>query len=105
MATVELAQRRYRRARRRCDGAGRDTTCRDDRGDDRDDAQSAQHSGTDDTADVKRNPVAWSGANVIITGASRGIGRAVAVAAAKRGARVGLIARSRGELDAVLSQC
>ena len=38
---------------------------------------------------------------VIVTGASRGIGAAVAIAAAAKGARVGLIARSAGDLDAV----
>ena len=41
---------------------------------------------------------------VIITGASRGIGAAVAEAVAAKGARVGLIARSRGDLDAVLAR-
>lgn len=39
---------------------------------------------------------------VVVTGASRGIGRAVATAAAARGARVGLIARSQSELDETL---
>lgn len=38
----------------------------------------------------------------MITGASRGIGRAVAVAAAARGARVGLLARSEADLKSVL---
>jgi short-subunit dehydrogenase len=38
---------------------------------------------------------------VLVTGASRGIGRAVAVAAASRGARVGLVARSVDDLGAV----
>jgi short-subunit dehydrogenase len=38
---------------------------------------------------------------VLVTGASRGIGRAVAVAIAARGARVGLVARSVDDLDAV----
>jgi short-subunit dehydrogenase len=45
----------------------------------------------------------WDGAVVVVTGASRGIGRAVAEHAARLGARVGLMARSRGELDTVLS--
>jgi 3-oxoacyl-[acyl-carrier protein] reductase len=45
--------------------------------------------------------VLWQGATVLVTGASRGIGRAVAVAAASRGARVGLVARSAGDLGAV----
>jgi squalene synthase HpnC len=40
---------------------------------------------------------------VVITGASRGLGRAVAVAAAGRGARVALLARSTTDLDAVAS--
>ena len=39
---------------------------------------------------------------VIVTGASRGIGAAVAGAAAEKGARLGLIARSAGDLEAVL---
>jgi len=42
---------------------------------------------------------------VVITGASRGIGAAVAIAAAAKGARVGLIARTRHDLDTVLAQC
>jgi len=47
----------------------------------------------------------WSGSVAVITGASRGIGAAVARAAAGRGARLGLIARSEGELSAVLDTC
>ncbi len=43
----------------------------------------------------------WDGATAVITGASRGIGRAVAVAAVERGARVGLVARSGEELAAL----
>ena len=46
----------------------------------------------------------WDGAVTIVTGASRGIGRAVARAAADRGARVGLVARSAPELDQVLRE-
>jgi short-subunit dehydrogenase len=41
---------------------------------------------------------------VVITGASRGIGKAVALAAARRGSRLGLIARSKDELDAALAE-
>ena len=37
----------------------------------------------------------------VVTGASRGIGRAVAEALAARGAAVGLLARSEEELDAL----
>ena len=46
----------------------------------------------------------WAGATTVITGASRGIGRAVALAAAQRGARVGLLARSEEDLRAVLDE-
>jgi short-subunit dehydrogenase len=44
-----------------------------------------------------------AGSVVVVTGASRGIGRAVAIAAAAKGAKVGLIARSRDDLDAVVA--
>jgi short-subunit dehydrogenase len=47
----------------------------------------------------------WNGSVVLITGASRGIGREIAVAASKRGARVGLMARSKDELAEVLDAC
>jgi short-subunit dehydrogenase len=46
----------------------------------------------------------WQGSVAVITGASRGIGRAVARAAANKGAQVGLISRSQAELDAVLNE-
>jgi short-subunit dehydrogenase len=48
--------------------------------------------------------VQWGGATTIVTGASRGIGRAVAEAAGARGARVGLIARSEGDLRQVAGE-
>lgn len=41
----------------------------------------------------------------LVTGASRGIGAAVAVELARRGCRVGLVARSEDELAAVAEQC
>jgi short-subunit dehydrogenase len=41
---------------------------------------------------------------VLVTGASRGIGAAVAVAAAAKGARLALVARTEPDLDAVLSK-
>ena len=47
----------------------------------------------------------WGGATAVITGASRGIGAAVARAAAAEGATVGLIARDQADLDAVLASC
>ena len=46
----------------------------------------------------------WQGAVAVITGASRGIGREVALAAARKGARIGLLARSRDDLEAVLRE-
>lgn len=46
--------------------------------------------------------VGWDGAVAIVTGASRGIGRAVALAASARGARVGLVARHQDALHDVL---
>lgn len=42
-----------------------------------------------------------NGASVLLTGASRGIGRAVALALGGQGARVGLVARTRDQLEAV----
>lgn len=45
----------------------------------------------------------WEGATVVVTGASRGIGRAIAIAAARRGSRLALIARS-GEALATVRQ-
>jgi short-subunit dehydrogenase len=43
----------------------------------------------------------WDGAVAVVTGASRGIGRVVAKQAADKGARVGLVARSGPDLEAV----
>ena len=43
----------------------------------------------------------WSGQRVLITGASSGIGAAIAEAAAKRGAELILVARSADKLEAV----
>jgi 3-oxoacyl-[acyl-carrier protein] reductase len=48
--------------------------------------------------------VRWEGATVVVTGASRGIGRAIAVAAAAKGARVGLVARSADDLAKVRAE-
>ena len=47
----------------------------------------------------------WAGAAAVITGASRGIGAAVARAAASEGATVGLIARDEADLASVLLSC
>ncbi|MFN3199460.1 MAG: SDR family NAD(P)-dependent oxidoreductase [Bradymonadia bacterium] len=42
--------------------------------------------------------------SILITGASRGLGRALAIEAARRGARVGLVARSAEALEAVVDE-
>jgi 3-oxoacyl-[acyl-carrier protein] reductase len=44
----------------------------------------------------------WNGAVAVVTGGSRGIGREVALQAAQKGARVGLVARNADDLNAVL---
>ncbi len=43
----------------------------------------------------------WEGSTVLVTGASRGIGRAIAIAASAKGARLGLVARSADSLAEV----
>ncbi len=45
--------------------------------------------------------IALSGRVALVSGAGRGIGRAVAIGLARQGAMVSLMARSRGELEAV----
>src|SRR6478735_8174900 len=50
-----------------------------------------------------RTHFAWDDAAVVVTGASSGLGRAIALAAAARGARLGLIARSHDALHATLA--
>lgn len=44
------------------------------------------------------------GQNVIVTGAGRGIGRAIALLCAEEGARVAILARSQHELDSVVQE-
>jgi len=46
-----------------------------------------------------------SGATVLITGASRGLGRALAIAAAREGATLALCARGSEDLEAVAAAC
>ncbi|MEZ5170537.1 MAG: SDR family oxidoreductase [Acidimicrobiia bacterium] len=50
-------------------------------------------------------PFELSDRSVLVTGASSGIGAAVAVEVARRGARVGIVARRETELAAVLERC
>ena len=50
-------------------------------------------------------PTQLDGASVLLTGASAGIGAALAPALARRGARVGIVGRRAERLDAVLAEC
>ncbi len=46
----------------------------------------------------------WNDSSLMVTGGSRGIGLAIATEARKRGARVGLVARSASDLDRAMSR-
>jgi short-subunit dehydrogenase len=46
-----------------------------------------------------------AGSNIVVTGASSGIGAALAVSLAARGATVGIVARRRDRLEEVLATC
>lgn len=50
------------------------------------------------------NMESLSGKNAIITGAGKGIGRAVAIELAKEGVNIGLMARTAADLDAVAAE-
>lgn len=50
------------------------------------------------------NPFSLENKNVLVTGASSGIGRAIAIQASKLGARVVITARDKDRLDATLQQ-
>jgi NADP-dependent 3-hydroxy acid dehydrogenase YdfG len=47
----------------------------------------------------------FKGKTIILTGASKGIGRALAINLAKQGANLSLVARSKDELKAVQAEC
>jgi len=47
----------------------------------------------------------WNGSRVWVTGASSGIGEALAVALVRRGARVAVTARRADLLDALAAKC
>src|SRR5437667_12513103 len=47
--------------------------------------------------------MSWSDQVVLITGASSGIGRGLAIELARRGAKLGLVARRAGLLDEIVS--
>ena len=50
------------------------------------------------------NNTGLGGRNALITGAGKGLGRGIALALAGRGARVVLVGRDRGRLDAVAKE-
>ena len=49
--------------------------------------------------------MSFKGKTIILTGASKGIGRALAINLAKQGANLSLVARSKDELKAVQAEC
>lgn len=53
---------------------------------------------------MSSNSFIHPGMSALVTGASRGLGRALALALGSRGVRLVLLARGRAELDAVVAE-
>src|SRR5690606_6352650 len=53
---------------------------------------------------IKKNMESLSGKNALVTGAGKGIGRAIAIALAKEGVNVALLSRTSSDLQAVADE-
>ena len=55
--------------------------------------------------DMSYNPFTLAGKTILVSGASSGIGKAIAIECSKMGANVILTARNKERLEETLSQC